>query len=237
MAMTIHRAMGETIGESVTKIDCSEREYCLWKRGELYVLVSRKQHLGDITFLGEKTATLESIGKVLTQTSQWDEFTETLVRTSANQGDALFDLARVSPFRPRKIELPPGEIGFVYLLESTKDAMSTYVGQTSDLRRRLREHNSGNGSYLTNQHHLRPGGVLCFATGFSDICEVNKRERTQLEHFIHNQLFTNFNVHHYDNGQAKPQQVLDLFVRCVQKTKITTPGLRAVVTVVINTGF
>ena len=234
MAMTIHKAMGETIGKIVTKIDFSEREYCLWEREQLYVLVSRVQHLGDITFLGEKTATLASIRKLLTQTSQWDEYTETLVRTSANQADAIFNLARVSPYRPRKIELPPGEVGFVYLLVSTKDAMSTYVGQTSDLRRRLREHNSGNGSYLTNQPHLRPWGVLCFATGFSDIGEVNKRERTELEHFIHHQLFTNFNVH---NRQATPQQVLDLFVRCVQETKITTPGLRAVVTGAINTDF
>ena len=227
MAMTIHKAMGETIGKIITKIDCFEREYCLWEREQLYVLVSRVQNLGDITFLGDKHVTLEAIRRLLKQSSQWDEFTERLVNTASNQPSTSLNLANLSPFTPRKIELPPGEVGFVYLLVSTKDATSTYVGQTSDLRRRLREHNSGSGSYLTNQIHLRPWGVLCFATGFSDLTDINRSERIDLEEKIHSELFTSFNAR---NRQGSAAEVLELFLRCVEDNKKSIAGLRAVVT-------
>ena len=227
MAMTIHKAMGETIGKIITKIDCFEREYCLWEREQLYVLVSRVQNLGDITFLGDKHVTLEAIRRLLTQSSQWDEFTERLVNTASNQPSSSFNLANLSPFTPRKIELPPGEVGFVYLLVSTKDVTSTYVGQTSDLRRRLREHNSGSGSYLTNQIHLRPWGVLCFATGFSDLTDKNRAERIDLEEKIHSEMFTSFNAR---NRQGSAVEVLELFLRCVEESKNSIAGLRAVVT-------
>jgi len=231
MAMTIHKAMGETIGKIITKIDCFEREYCLWEREQLYVLVSRVQNLGDITFLGDKHVTLEAIRRLLKQSSQWDEFTERLVNTASNQPSSSLNLANLSPFTPRKIELPPGEVGFVYLLVSTKDVTSTYVGQTSDLRRRLREHNSGSGSYLTNQIHLRPWGVLCFATGFSDLTDKNRAERIDLEEKIHSELFTSFNAR---NRQGSAAEVLELFLRCVEGSKNSIAGLRAVVTGKIN---
>ena len=193
----------------------------------MYVLVSRVQNLGDITFLGDKHVTLEAIRRLLKQSSQWDEFTERLVNTASNQPSTSLNLANLSPFTPRKIELPPGEVGFVYLLVSTKDATSTYVGQTSDLRRRLREHNSGSGSYLTNQIHLRPWGVLCFATGFSDLTDKNRSERIDLEEKIHSELFTSFNAR---NRQGSAAEVLELFLRCVEDNKKSIAGLRAVVT-------
>lgn len=47
---------------------------------------------------------------------------------------------------------------YVYVLESLKDE-SLYIGSTSDLRRRLREHNSGRSRY-TNQH--RPYKLVCY---------------------------------------------------------------------------
>ncbi|KKS74624.1 excinuclease ABC subunit C [Candidatus Gottesmanbacteria bacterium RIFCSPLOWO2_02_FULL_42_29] len=40
---------------------------------------------------------------------------------------------------------------YVYILQSLKDG-SFYKGSTSDLKRRIKEHNSGKGFY-TSQHH------------------------------------------------------------------------------------
>ena len=54
LAMTIHKSMGETIGKIVTKIDSVERDYNLWEREQLYVLVSRVHRLSDLTFIGKK---------------------------------------------------------------------------------------------------------------------------------------------------------------------------------------
>ena len=47
---------------------------------------------------------------------------------------------------------------YVYVLESFKDC-SWYIGSTSDIKRRIGEHNSGNSGF-TNQH--RPYKLLCY---------------------------------------------------------------------------
>ena len=52
------------------------------------------------------------------------------------------------------------EAGFAYFLVGTKDALSIYVGQTSDLRRRLCELNPVNSSCLPNQPHKTMGPPL-----------------------------------------------------------------------------
>jgi len=51
---------------------------------------------------------------------------------------------------------PQGDVGYnwhmhyVYILESTKDS-SSYIGTTSDLKRRLQEHNSGSSKYSSHK--------------------------------------------------------------------------------------
>ena len=98
-------------------------------------------------------------------------------------------MAASSPFRPRKNELPVREVGFVYLLVSTRDINACYVGETSKLRRRVLELNSGNGASFSNQSHLRPRGVMCFATGFSECPQSNRKERRHLEQNTHDNFF------------------------------------------------
>ena len=85
LAMTIQKAMGETIGKIVTKIDCFERAYSLGEKEQLYVLVSRVQHLKDLTFIGDKESTLLSLSQLLGRRTQWDDYMEQLVNTSCNR--------------------------------------------------------------------------------------------------------------------------------------------------------
>ncbi len=47
---------------------------------------------------------------------------------------------------------------YVYVLESLKDC-SLYIGSTEDLKRRIKEHNSGE-SRFTNQH--RTYKIICY---------------------------------------------------------------------------
>ena len=58
-----------------------------------------------------------------------------------------------------------------------------YIGETINLRRRLREHNSGLGASFTNVPERRPWAVFCFITGFS-----NEVERRDCERYWHNQM-------------------------------------------------
>ena len=227
LAMTIHKAMGETIGKIVTRIDCIEREYNLWEKEQLYVLASRVQRLSDLTFIGSKQNTLNAIKCLLIKKNQWDKYTEQLVNTASNQTPAVFDVAKFSPFRPQKLEIPNEAVGFVYLLVSIKDVTSFYVGETSELRRGLLQHNSGQSSFFTFQPHLRPWGLLAFATGFSDIAEENQIQRKTLERTIKDEIFKKF---HAFNRSGSPNEVLGVFLDCIQQAKFEINCLRAVIT-------
>ena len=62
-------------------------------------------------------------------------------------------------------------LGFVYLIVSTKECRFAYVGETGCIRRRLQEHNSGHGSRFTNNPLLRPWGLMVIISGFPGIGE------------------------------------------------------------------
>ena len=111
LAMTIHKAMGETIGRVVTKISSVEREYCPWQRKQIYVIVSRVRCLSYITFLGNKTTTLSSIKTLLQKGNQWDTYTETIVDASSNCPQHVVNLVRYCPFRPNKLKFQRKAMG------------------------------------------------------------------------------------------------------------------------------
>lgn len=51
-----------------------------------------------------------------------------------------------------------------------------YIGETSNIRSRLHQHNSGRGSSYTNQQELRPWALFGYVYGFTD-----KKERLRFE--------------------------------------------------------
>ena len=226
LAMTIHKSMGETIGKVVTRINCQQRDYSLWQREQLYVLVSRVRRLEDITFIGEKSITLSSIAQLLRKRNQWDQYTAELVNTSCNSVAVTLDLSKLSIFRPRKIIIPESTCGYVYIIVSTRANNTFYVGETTNLRRRLHEHNIGIGANFTNNSDFQPWGLLCFVCGFHDNEEFNRAQRKMLEEVIQDSLVENFGLY---NLSPSPVDVLNLTEQKVKEFKVTVPSLRLII--------
>ena len=226
LAMTIHKSMGETIGKVVTRINSQQRDYCLWQREQLYVLVSRVRRLEDITFIGDKSITLSSIAQLLRKRNQWDQYTAELVNTSCNSVAVTLDLSKLSIFRPRKIIIPQCTFGYVYIIVSTRAINTFYVGETTDLRRRLHEHNIGMGANFTNNSDFQPWGLLCFVCGFHDNEDLNRAQRKILEEAIQDSLVDNFGLY---NLTPSPVDVLNLTEQKVKEFKPTIPSIRMII--------
>jgi len=59
--------------------------------------------------------------------------------------------------------------GFCYLLVSSVDWCTAYIGETMTLHRRLIQHNSGYGSCQTAAANKRPWALICYVVGFDGI--------------------------------------------------------------------
>ena len=75
--------------------------------------------------------------------------------------------ATTFPYRIYDIPLPQCNTGFVYMLSSIRRPTYSYIGEINCLRDRLKQHNSGYGSYSTEPSYLRPFAVMAFICGFS----------------------------------------------------------------------
>jgi predicted GIY-YIG superfamily endonuclease len=84
----------------------------------------------------------------------------------------------VYPYRISDISLPDDESGFVYFLVSVKDCGRTYVGQSKNISRRLKEHNKGWGAMGTAEPQYRPYTVAAYMCGMP---HIDKRGRESLE--------------------------------------------------------
>jgi predicted GIY-YIG superfamily endonuclease len=166
---TIHSSIGLTIGKLATELSFQRKGYNLWERGQLVVLMSRTRRLSDIIFVGDKTENLECLRQAMNLRSQFDDYMEQILSVvSGEMNEPHVIQQEVHPFRPKDVDLPTAGQGVVYILLSCKDNRTTYIGQTMNLKRRIREHNSGYGSSGTCPSELRPWGLLAFVSGFED---------------------------------------------------------------------
>lgn len=180
---TINKQMGNTItGKCAIEItkDCSP-----WQKEQAVVLLSRTTCAENTIIVGDKNWAIDRIWSLITQQNQWTNFIEDLLeRLSVNgaPSDELSNIFRYSdnyPYRVSDIQLPTDSSGFVYLLASVKDFDRTYTGETTNLPRRLYQHNSGYGSKGTRTSPLhRPYFVAAYICGLS---HLNKGERMSLE--------------------------------------------------------
>ena len=220
-AATIHKTMGETLAGVITKVSSVESKYTLWEKEQIYVLVSRVKHLSHVTFVGDKEETLKTLKTILLIRTQWSTYVDHFLGQITQKADfpQVFDLNETQ-FVPYTIEIPRHSVGYVYMLVSRSVRDCVYVGETCNLRRRLREHNSGMGASFTNVSERRPWSVFCFLSGFESV-----DERKHCESFWHNELCSR-----YHNKRVTPttHQVYNVGLTVLEHMRRTNMELRMV---------
>ena len=173
VAMTSQKLMGDTFDKLVTSISASNTSYALWVTSYVFVIVSRVKQLKNLTFVGDKSATLEAIKALLETRDRREEHLFSLLDKIRNNPRTNFptepkNINRMS-FIPFNKTIPETPNGFVYLLTSVnRDSPGHfYVGQTTRaLLIRLSEHNSGNGVEYTKPAHRLPWAIAAFICNF-----------------------------------------------------------------------
>jgi predicted GIY-YIG superfamily endonuclease len=183
---TLHRIQGDAVPLVAIKVSVEQREYGLWQREQLAVIISRVQRCHDIIFVGSQSDTRAALERIMARRSTLDRLTDHYVSALHVAGNlervrrsALLDL---HPFRPLYRELPSSASGYVYMLASQAIADSVYIGETDDLRSCLRLHNSGYGAEETRNTALHPWGVYAFLIGFST--DMTDSEASQRRQFV-----------------------------------------------------
>ena len=171
IASTIHSGMGQDLEYVITKVtpEAVNADYCLWEREQVVVLLSRTHFAKNIIFVGPPKQTLDALVHVLRKPSQYSDYMEYLLDRLCATGGGTRKLVidqHAHPLRRMDIDISQDTSGFVYLLVSLKDRKSTYVGQTGNMIRRLREHNSGFGALSTSNPSLRPWALMGYIIGF-----------------------------------------------------------------------
>jgi predicted GIY-YIG superfamily endonuclease len=181
IASTIHAIMGQTLDALVTRVtegtgrEKKDKKYALWLREQIVVLLSRTRRCQNMYFVGDPKATSKALADLLLIKTQYSEYICKLVdllcvNKEGEQSSYQFSVIdqSVHSFRPIDIPLPSVGTGCVYLLLSLQDKVTTYIGQTHGLAKRLNEHNSGIGSKQTAVTHLRPWALIAYVVGFSN---------------------------------------------------------------------
>ena len=96
----------------------------------------------------------------------------------SNTDSYFLDYSRHFPFRLRDALLPSDSTGYVYCLHSLRNPDFTYIGQTENIRQRLREHNSGHGARDTCRFEDAPFAVAGYISG---LVGYSKSHRMSLE--------------------------------------------------------
>ena len=181
-AGTINKQTGNTIdGRCAIEMSklCSP-----WGKDQIVVMLSRTHTARDTIIVGNKEFALNRMWDLITVGTQWTRYIEQLLErmsvggtASITNGDVL-DMSEVYPYMISDISLPDDESGFVYFLVSVKDCGRTYVGQSKNISRRLKEHNKGWGAMGTAEPQYRPYAVAAYMCGMP---HIDKRGRESLE--------------------------------------------------------
>jgi hypothetical protein len=168
LTSTIHRIQGETVSIYATQISETDRHYRLWQKEQLTVLISRARQCADIIFVGSHSQTRDAIVKILSRTSKWDNIVENFISALDISSHPPVREIRMElhPFLPFYRELPSACCGYVYLLVSIPDPHRCFIGEADDLKKCLREHNTGYGAVATRSTEFHPWGVFAFICGF-----------------------------------------------------------------------
>ena len=167
---TIHSAMGDTYESMATMISTTDKNFSLWDKGQLIVIISRTRDPSRTVFVGNKAETLDAFRQLLLKRTQWTDFMEHIldvITINSCEGEArITAVPEEYPFQISAIELPQCQTGFVYMLSSLRRRDYTYIGTSNCIRTRIVEHNSGYGSRSTEDYRLRPFAMMAYICGF-----------------------------------------------------------------------
>ena len=181
VAGTVHSVMGDTLPSIATTISTDNRNFSMWDKGQLLVLISRTKEARNTIFVGEKDETLKALESILKTRTQWTDYMENVLKcVTINREQATmsqledserYDAAVLNhstyPYRICDISLPIDCSGYVYMLISLRSHDFVYIGKTKDLNARLRSHQSGYGSRQSQPEHLRPYAYFAYICGFN----------------------------------------------------------------------
>jgi predicted GIY-YIG superfamily endonuclease len=161
--------MGAELDKLVTAVSKQNKDYGLWEKEQVVVILSRTKRARDLIFVGDQNDTLDALCELIQINSQYSEYMAHLLdQLCGSNGSSEFPRIEYGkhPYRPIDVEKPQDSTGFCYLLVSMKNFGTTYIGQTLRLVKRLKEHNTGHGSQQTASPMLRPWALLAFVCGF-----------------------------------------------------------------------
>ena len=168
IASTIHAAIGHTVPKIAARLDLPA--YRLWERAQAVVLVTRTGKLSDIIFVGDKDNNIQAIIDAFSLKDQWTDYMISLVDILSCAGPSpVLQQGILHPYRPRDVDLPRAGVGVVYMLCSGSNTRRTYVGETQDIKERIRKHNSRDGGSCGTRHaHGKPWQLIGYICGFRD---------------------------------------------------------------------
>jgi hypothetical protein len=166
---------GDTLPLVATQITDTSREYRLWQKEQLAVLISRVSTCKDVIFVGERDDTRQAVERILGCSSKWDALVDHYLSALDVAKEWSRFVAReirqdCHPFLPVYRELPAADCGYVYLLVSMAKTTVWHVGHADNLKKAVRAVNTGNGDEETRDTALHPWGVFAFVTGFQLPC-------------------------------------------------------------------
>ena len=160
----------DTYESMATKISTTDKNFSLWDKGQLIVIISRTRDPKKTIFVGNKRDTLEALQSLLLKRTQWTDFMEHILDVITINSESERPLVTATteeyPFQVSNIDLPQCQTGFVYMLISLRRRDYTYIGTSNCIRTRIVQHNSGYGSRSTEDFRLRPFAMMAYICGF-----------------------------------------------------------------------
>ena len=170
---TCHSTMGRTLAKLATKIaedDNKKSPYHLWHPSQVVVLLSRTKLPSQTYFItANPQKAAKAVYRVLCRSSPLRRYTSNLLDRLCGEPslDAPIKLDHSkSIYRPRDIQVPNNDTGYVYILVSLKTLDHVYIGSCANLVKRFKQHNSGYGAKQTAEPSLRPWAILAHIHGF-----------------------------------------------------------------------
>ena len=172
---TIHRIQGETLPLLATQVTDASKEYRLWQKEQLAVLISRMSRQ-DVIFVGSREEMRIAIMRILACSSKWDNIVNhylSVLDVSRNVHSAREVDNSMHLFLPIYRELPAAECGYMYLMVSVECLSVFHVGHTNNIKKALRNVNTGYGDVETRDTNFHPWGVFAFVSGFEEEDDVD----------------------------------------------------------------